>query len=424
MYKPFPFLLFTAILIWSIPVLAEEAGEATTITLSRLIDTAMKNNPEILVARKMVEMAKAKVPQAKALPDPMVGAELRNIGVTSLTVGKMDMSMAGMNVSQMIPYPGKRALKAEIVSREANEAEEMLGVTRHSVISRLKTLYYDLAFVEESFDIVDKIQQLLTTFEKTAEAKYSVGEGMQQDVLKAQVEIFMLLERRAMLEQRRQGIGAMLNSLLGQTPDHRLGKPSKIEKTSFPLTIQEAEEIVLKHNPELAAKTWSVKARESEVALMKKEYYPDFTVSAGWKSRGGFDDMYEVMVDVELPFQRERRHYAVQEALAGVGAAEQSREATRLMILSKLKDLYTMARTAEKLSDLYESSIIPQATLSLESAVAGYGVGKVDFLMLLDNVRILLDNQLSYYQQLVEYERAIAQMEELMGGLLGKPESE
>ncbi|HMW02949.1 MAG TPA: TolC family protein, partial [Acidobacteriota bacterium] len=71
--------------------------------------------------------------------------------------------------------------------------------------------------------------------------------------------------------------------------------------------------------------------------------------------------------------------------------------------------------TAQRLIKLYGTTIIPQATLSLDSAIAGYEVGKVDFLTLLDNLVTLLNYQLSYYEQLSNEKKALASMEPYLG---------
>ncbi|MBI2502416.1 MAG: TolC family protein [Candidatus Latescibacteria bacterium] len=398
------------------------AGAEEVLSLQALIDEALEKNPEILRAQQMWEMARAKAPQVKALPDPMLQLELQNIGLTDYTVGEMDMSMAGVSVSQPIPYPGKRRLRQQKAEKEAEAEAEMVEVAQRSVVSQLKVAYYDLAFTYQSLEVVERTRAVLREFEQTARTRYSVGQGMQQDVLKAQVELSMLVQKSAALEQRQTGISAMLNSLLDRPPDAALGRPDTLSPPRPLLPPEELARLTLEHNPELRNRQRGVEAGELEVALMRKEYRPDFAVSAGWRSRGGFDDLYQVMVEVELPWQRERRRYGVQEALAGREAALRDQRATEEMALAQVRDLASMAATALQLVALYQTAIIPQATFSLESALAAYRVGQVDFLMLLDNARALLDNELMVQEQLTDYHRAVARLEEVVGALVEQKE--
>ena len=291
----------------------------------------------------------------------------------------------------------------------------MVDVTRLSVLTRLKTAYYDLVFIHQSLDVVDRTRRVLQEFEKTAQARYSVGEGIQQDVLKAQVELSMLTQRFATLEQMREGVSAMINSLLDRPPHAVLGKPQDLAPPGSLPALADLNRLALENNPEIRARDRVIEAGEFQVALMKKEYFPDFTVSAGWKSRGGLDDLYQAMVEVELPWQRQRRKYSVQEARASVEAAQRTRRATEEMALAKVRDLATMAQTAARLAELYRSAIVPQSTFSLESATSAYRVGKVDLLMLLDNVRVLLQNELMVQEQLADYHKAVSRLEEVVG---------
>lgn len=389
--------------------------ETPALKLDDLVKEALEKNPEIQAAQAVWEMAKAKAPQVKALPDPTLQFELQNIGLTGFTVGKMDMSMAGISLSQTIPYPGKRGLRRQVAEKEAEGSGAMVDVTRRSVVSRLKTAYYDLVFIHQSLDAVTQTRRILQDFEKTAEVRYSVGEGIQQDVLKAQVELSTLTQRSVTLEQMQEGVCAMINGLLDRPPDAPLGRPEDPGPAWPLLPLAELNRLAVAHSPELRARLLAVEVGEAGVRLMKKEYKPDFTVSGGWRSRGGLDDLYQVMVEVDLPWQRERRRYGVLEARASVDAAQKSRRATEQMVLARVRDLSTMAAKSARLVELYRTAVIPQATFSLESATSAYRVGKVDFLMILDSVRTLLEDELMAQEQLADYHKAVACLEEVVG---------
>ncbi len=90
-------------------------------------------------------------------------------------------------------------------------------------------------------------------------------------------------------------------------------------------------------------------------------------------------------------------------------------ENTLTLLFFRIKDRYLAATNAQRLLTLYGTTIIPQSALSLESAIAGYEVGKVDFLTLLNNLVTLLNYELGYYEQLSNVEKAIAGLEPLVG---------
>ena len=109
------------------------------------------------------------------------------------------------------------------------------------------------------------------------------------------------------------------------------------------------------------------------------------------------------------------------EAAENVGEARNTRQNVIQTLLTQVKDLSVQARTAEQLTALYQTAIIPQSRLSVESASAGYTVGTVDFLTLLNNVLVLREAELSYEEQLTEFEKSLAQLEEIIGTPVAGP---
>lgn len=392
-------------------------GEEAVITLDGLIDEALKNNPEILAATERWLATEATISQVSTLPNPQLTFGIRNVGFDELTVGEEPMSMVGITAAQMIPFPGKLSLRGKIMGMETERQKELLNATRLNVLSRLKVAYYSLFFVHKSIEVIEKDKEILEKFEQIAEAKYAVGEGIQQDVLKAQVEISRFVERLTDLEQKRESLEAEINSLLDRPPHAPLGQPAEVKQSVFRYSLEELNKLAEANSPRLLAVQWAIDRNSSALSLAKREYFPDFTVKAGWFNRPeGFKNIWDFNVGVEVPlyFGRKER-YGVKEAEFSLNSARQSYEATRQTLLFKVKDYYVIAQTADKLVKLYGTGIVPQASLSLESAISGYEVGKVDFLTLLDNLITLLNYELKYYQELVSFEKALARLEEVVG---------
>lgn len=408
------------ITLWAVFGLRTDARaqhpDESIVTLPDLLAEARQRNPDIRVARTRTDAARYRIPQAGALPNPTVMYELNNIGLTSFSIGRMDMSMTGLSFVQGIPFPGKRGLRTQIAATDVQVNEETATATELDVLSQLKVAYYDLYLIHQSLTVVDKNRELLMTFARTAEAKYAVGTGIQQDVLKAQVEMSRLIERRKRLEQRQQAVEAVINSLLARPSTTPIGQPAEVTRTPLRYMLDDLTAMVERQAPRLRARDLVIERQQTNVALAKRDYYPDFDVSVSWLTRGGLADMYQLRIGVELPlYYRRKQRNMVQESQAMVAEAQAERDAAKQMLLADIRDQYTMVQTANDQADLYEQAIIPQATLSLESAIAGYEVGKVDFLTLLDNLMSLLEDKLSYYEKVVEHQQALARLEPLVG---------
>jgi outer membrane protein, heavy metal efflux system len=211
-------LCLITILIGLIIVPSIQAQETNRIYLEQLIDEALKNNPEILAARERWRAAQARPSQVRTLPDPEISFSQRNIGSDYTTLGKEPMSNVGASFVQKIPFPGKLTLRGEVAEKEADREESSLEAIKYNIRSRVKVAFYDLYFVYKSIDTIEKDKDILEKFEKTAETRYEVGKGIQQDVLRAQVEISRLIDRLNILDLRKESLNAIINAQLNRPP--------------------------------------------------------------------------------------------------------------------------------------------------------------------------------------------------------------
>lgn len=400
---------------------SDQDGTQEGVTLARLITEALEKNPEIAAARRRVDVKRAQIPQASAPPEPMVS--ITSMGnIVPFWLQKGDPSSARIvGFSQHIPYPGKLSLKGKAARMEAEAELFNYEQTWRNVVTNLKTTYYDLYFIDRSLATVNRTKTLLEQFLKIAEARYQVGKGLQQDVLKSQTEISILLERQIMLEQRRRSAVALMNSILLRPPEEPLGRVADVSKSELPFTLEGLYEAALNGNPEIKRQERMIDSSQYRVAAAKKDFYPDFGASVQYLQRDGMPGMWGFGVNVKVPiYFGQRQRPAVQEAVAELSGARQEYDSLRAQTMFRIKDQYLTATTAARLLQLYETGVIPQAALTLESSIASYQVGTSDFLTLLTNLVTVLTYELSYYEQLANYQKALVQLEPLLGVELAK----
>lgn len=394
---------------WPVGALAVAAplDAEPRLELRSLVREAMENNPDIRAAQQRWEAAKAVIPQVKTLPDPML-----NLGYA-----KVEEREVMYGFSQEVPFPGKLRLRGEVATREAERMEQESLAVPLRVIARLKEAFYDLAFVHTSIETVEKNRRLLLDFAQTAEARYAVGRGVQQDIFRAQTEVSRLLGRLATLEQRQASLQAELNRLLNRPPSASLGMPQRIQMQPLRRSLEDLHALIEHASPLLQAQHKSVERGDQSIALARREFLPDFAVSVGGVRNDTMrKNGYQVMLGIKVPlYYATRQREAVREALASREAAVQDARAVRQELLFRLRDNVVQAQRAEKLIALLTDAILPQARLTLESAQAGYAVGKVDFLTLLSSLLTLQDNELELHGEIIEHEKALARLEEVIG---------
>jgi outer membrane protein TolC len=397
-----------------LPVQPALAAEEPRLPLSALVDEMTDRNPEIKAARERWEAAKAVVPQVQTLPDPRLQFGYQRMPMVEPLKGAL------YGIGQEIPFPGKLALKGEVAAKEAERLEQEYQAVRLRLIAALKEAYYSLHFVHKSIEIVGRNKGLLVQFEKTAKARYSVGQAAQQDVFRAQVEISRVLDRLAVLEQQKESLHAAINKLLNRPPMDPLGTPEEIQMPILTISLPELTKRAEAYSPVLLATAKGIERSEQAVSLARRQYYPDFDVNAlGLRNDLISQNGYQVMLGVRIPlFYETKQRQGVKEALAGLAGAREDQAAARQETLFQLKDAYVQTQRAERLIAILRDAIIPQSTLALRAAQAGYAVGKVDFLTLLNSLLTLQESELELHGEMVAHERAVACLEALTGGPL------
>src|SRR5206468_813528 len=395
---------------------ASQAGQGQTpvTELRELLGQLAANNPDILAAKYRFEAATKRPPQVSTLPEPKLA--LVNFGVGQPFSGFVnEFAYRAIGVSQEIPFPGKLELAGEEAQREADSDRENYRSIVLEKTSQLKAVYYDWYSVTKAIEITSKNRDLLDRFEQIARARYSVGKGIQPDVLKAQVEVSGLAQQLELLEQKKLITEARIRSLLNS--EVPLGRPADIRQTAMPLQLDSILQIVESRSPRLQSEQAIVQSRAVAIDRARREYRPDFNVAFQWQhTASGFPDYYMATAEVKLPvyFGRKQR-LGVEEAQARFQEARENYQAARQDLVFAAKDKYFTAMTSEKLLALFQSGIIPQSSIALESALSGYEVGNVDFLTLLNNAITLLNYEMQYYQELTKHEQALAALEPLVG---------
>lgn len=410
------------LLFWAVPCRAGEASSSAsdftaTIDLPRLRSYTLANNPEIQAMEQRWRAAQARPAQEGSLPDPMINTAYHNESFDRFSQGS-GSSFLRFGAEQEVPFPGKLSLREARAAREAEREGALYRASLLNVLTRLRIAYNDYYLAHKSIEIVRDNKELLEKLTRAAEARYEVGEGLQQDVARAQVEVSILVGRLTSLEQARQSAIATVNAVLNRPPAAPLGRPAPVEKRPLTYSLDQLESLAKEQSPNLQAADFGLASSETNLALAKRQYYPDFVLRADYFNKAALVPEWEVGIGVRVPLYFWRKQaYGVREAAAGVGEARSIRQSTSQDILARLKDLYAQATSADRLVELYGAVVRPQAEVALESASAAYQVGKVDFLSVLNSFTVLNDYELRYYEERANFDKAVAQLQEVAGFL-------
>ncbi len=395
---------------------AQARADDGVVTLKDLEQEALQNNPEIRMAGKKAESADEKQSLAAAMPDPMIGYMVQNVGApVTWSVGREDMSMQGIVFSQEVPFPGKLSTMGHAAGKMAEREHENAREMQLRVLADLRNAYYEFFMDSPSTEINTRTRDLMQNVQRIAETRYGTGQGTQQDVLRAQLEVLMLLDKLAEEERKTETQTAMINRLVGRDPLAPLGRPAELPPISLEKSIEDLAAMAQAHSPLLQGKQLLVEQSEFEVSSRKKEFLPDIVLSGGWFTRGDKTDVWQASIMFKVPLYFWNKSTGVKAADADLHSARYDYNAAQLSVLARVRDLYAMAKTSEHHLHLYETGIIPQATQALQSTTSNYRVGKTDFLTLLDSQGLLLKYQLMEQEELANLHKTLSLMGELTG---------
>jgi outer membrane protein TolC len=388
------------------------------LVLPELIQEVLARNPELVAARKQWEAATNRITQARSLDDPILSVQLWNIP-QPFKATQADNTIFGL--SQNLPFPGKLALKADVASRSADITEQSVRAKELELIARLKQTFYDLFLAQKALQIHHEQVDLLRQFVEIANAKFRAGKGSQADVLKAQVELSLLLQQLPVLEQRRQTVTAMLNTLRDRDPASPLGMAQEPSQLPLEKSLEDLHSLALSDRPEIKAAELDVQRNEQSHTLAQRQYYPDFNVAFQRFQNFQANDGFGAYVAMSLPFSfwtKPKYDAGVQEAAAAVAVARAQQQTLENLTRFQINDLLAKLRATDQVATLYRTTILPQAVQSLEAAQVGYRAGKAGFLDLIDTQRAWRGFQLEYFKALVDRQRQLAELEQVVGTTL------
>ncbi|NIA28993.1 MAG: TolC family protein [Actinobacteria bacterium] len=400
-------------------IMNAKAQQQNSIQLKDYIQQALKNNPGLEAAEQKVLAVERRIPQAGALPDPQLMLGLMNLPLNSFAFDQEPMTGKVISVMQMFPFPGKLGLDTKMAKQEANSEKYKKEEIENRIVTLVKKTYYNIYAIDRAIETVETNRSLMQQFVRVAETKYATGSGLQQDVLRAQVELTKLEDDLIMWQQKRKAVSARLNALLNRETDKVIPVTFRELSTAdrFPANTNLAEtRPLLKAWAEMVGKT------ETSIKRARKNYWPNFSIGAGYSQRDNLEngavmhDFISTTVSMNIPLYFHRKQRAkVQEQELNLRSMQSQYQNVLNQVKADSAGIMAEMERNRKRIELYKNGILLQAKQSLKSALSGYQVDKVDFLTLINNWTMLQNYELQYFRALADYQISLAQYDFVTG---------
>jgi outer membrane protein TolC len=390
--------------------------EGPPLSLKGAVDEALERNPTLIALRSLFEATRHRPAQERYLMPPTFEAQIWQWPVT--TVNPLNTNMYMFTVQQELPGRGKRALRTTVAEKDVDLASAEIAVRARDVIKDVTRAYRDLAIARRAIDIHLASVGLLRQFADASTIKYATGRTPQQDVLKAVVEMSKLHEDIVMHEEAVATATARLNTLLDRDPEAPIGPLVEPREVVTVPASAELQRLAIERQPELRVAQLSVERAHAALAVVNRDYKPDFFVGGGYMLMPREAGAWTASVGVtwpNAPWSRGRLDAKKAEATADVEAAAANARAVERQIRLAVHEAYVRANAATQRAALLRTTLLPQSEQTLEVSRVAYQTDRVDFLALIDGQRALLDAQLNYYRALSDREIALADLARAVG---------
>ncbi|MDP3910519.1 MAG: TolC family protein [Gemmatimonadales bacterium] len=395
------------------PVVAQD----DTLRLADALRIARESNPMLRAARSAAEAATARIGPAGALPDPQLQIGLMNRMASDFGSTLDPMTMNQVQLMQMLPWPGKlggakRAARhtAAAARADADEQERMLA-------AQVRMTYYELAYADRALAVMHRTQELLRDFRDVSTTMYAVGSAVQQDVLRAQVEVARMREEITRMAQDRLAMGARLNALLGRSAFSVMAALDlpEIDASRLP-ALDSLTAWALLDRPALRAGTERVAAAEASLSAARRDVMPDFSLGVAYQHRPQFPAMLSLMVGVNVPLFAGAKQLPMRRQMAAMrdmAAAELAN--ARNETVARIVEIRARAAQDANLIALYRGGVLPQARAAVQAALSSYRVGRVTFMQLVDNQMTVNRYDIETARLLADYHQAVGELTALVG---------
>ncbi len=406
------------ILALAAPALAQETVIGSTV--DSLLDYARGHSADYAAMRYEADAAGERVGSAGALPDPKLRIELQDLtrmGEQNATLNPSWVGSTKYTLMQELPWYGKRDLKREIAELDAEGAQGRARGSWAELAARLKSAHAQLYYVKRSEQLARELLDLMTRLEQVARVRYAGGLAQQQDAIRAQVEQTGMRSELIALENEQSQLKARINGLLARPARSPLAAPEVLRPLPSPAKLDyvELEDRVRARNPLLFAEEARIKSAEKNRELTLKNRYPDFTLGFSPIQYQSAVKEWEVMFEFNIPLQQSSRRAQERESEAMLSAARSRKDAASNQVLADLAENLSAIEAARRSEMLTTTSLLPQAELTFNSALAAYENGKVDFATLLEAQKQIRQAKQSQLKAQTEAQLRLAEIEKILG---------
>jgi outer membrane protein len=265
-------------------------AEEQPVALKDAINIAFKNNKDIQIQEKQLQVSKADILEATSrfLPHVNIDAAYTHndkVPAQNIFFGFQNDNKIGLSLNESVYNGGANLANLKQARLGLKVQEETLRAKKLDVEFEAKRLYYGLLLAYETERIAKDLVDQAQDHYKNVTDKFKHGTASRFDCLQSKVQISLLFPQLISARNDIEYIKAELNKLLGRKVDTPIYVVEKLEYS--PVQVKEGEflKTAYLNKPELILKTLGFDISKWSIQMAKSGYRPDINVQAGYTYR-------------------------------------------------------------------------------------------------------------------------------------------
>lgn len=378
-----------------------EAG-STPLTLSAALGDVLAHHPLVLAAENEIQVARGLGLQAAQPPAPSL----------SYSYSRVTSDAA---VSELLEFPGKRALRAQAAALSVRQAEQNLRAARAAIAFQTRRAFYSRLLADQDLATAQQTLAAVQSIRNDARARFQAGDAARLDVVKADLELARAQQQVRIARGAQRVATLTLNVLLGRSPEQTLAVSGDLAAApavpGFKTLLKEAYE----QNPALKRARLERDKQQRDVELAKRQKFPDLDLSASYGTEDGVRTPGLVAsINIPLPGRyRGQLEQAAGQSLAAVAGVQ----AAYYQVTEAVAAAYQQWLAARAQVKTFQSSLLAESATVLSGAEASYRAGETGILGVLEAERTNLQVRQAYAHALFDLQIAAASTILARGGV-------
>jgi outer membrane protein, heavy metal efflux system len=386
-------------------VWAQGAPSPLPLTFSAALELATSRNLGLEAARRQRAIREAQVHIAGQWANPEVAFEVTQ-----------DSPHENLSFGYPLEIGGQRGKRIAVAKEELTLADLDVRAEMRTLRRNLRQAFYGLVAADERVRIAGEVVDLVERAKQAAQARFEEGAAPRLEVLAADLGLARAQAEADLARSSRASALADLNAVLNQPPAQAVAVAGELTDAPPLPAFDRAVQLASTSNVELLSAEREAAVERRRLDLLKADRVPTPTVTYGlpMNAPDEFTIGQSLGIAMTIPLFS-RNQGEITQSHATADQLQARRDAARRIVESQVFAALARIEAQRKQLDAFRARIIPAATELAALAEESYKAGRTPVLTLLEAQRALRDARREYLDALLEFQAALADLEEVIG---------